>query len=212
MANVGKFIAYSNTIEMFSEEPGAILIGSGPGTYVSRANYIFSVEAASDRNKGVGPIIRMLFGDEVYLTEVQRKYILPLYEMEIRFGSMQANNPSSSLLAVLAEVGLLGFVVLVMLYSALITRSISFLRTALASQDRLLVPLSTALVAGSIYLCAIAPLDSYLEIARVTLPVWLLFWTVSVLIKMQKRERQEALALALYEAELSRMAQSEAVR
>jgi hypothetical protein len=91
---------------------------------------------------------------------------------------------------------------MVMIYATLIAKSIRYLRAALASEDKLLVPLSSALAVGAIYLVAISPLDNYLEVGRVTLPVWLLFWTVSVLSMIRRNEREAALVRAQYQMEM----------
>jgi hypothetical protein len=202
VTEMGKILAYTNTVELFSEEPTSLLVGTGPGTYVSRANYVFSIEVDRDRGKGVADIIQSVFGEDPYMTDVQRRYILPLYDMQSMFGSMQANNPASSILAVIAETGLIGFITMVMIYATLIAKSIRYLRAALASEDKLLVPLSSALAVGAIYLVAISPLDNYLEVGRVTLPVWLLFWTVSVLSTIRRNEREAALVRAQYQMEM----------
>ena len=189
LADIGKVLSYVNTVEMYSEEPTTILVGSGPGTYVSRANYIFSIEASAEKTKGVSQIIRAVFGDEPYSTEVSNRFIRPLYDMEARFGSMQSNNPASSVLAAGAETGIPGLVVIGMIYGAVLINAIRFLRYSLSILDRQLISLSSALVIGTVYLCIICLLDNYLEISRVTLPVWLLLWTVSVLVRDQRVTR-----------------------
>lgn len=182
----GKFQAYERTIDMYAENPTAILFGCGPGTYVSRANYTFTQELKGSQSKGVGPIVAKIFGDRDYSSDVYLTYIQPLAALETRYGSDQFNNPNSSILALAAETGLLGLALFVIIYTTLLKKSHRYLRYAIAKRDPLLMPLASALMIGSIYLCLISPLDNYLEIARITLPIWLLFWTVSTITQQQR--------------------------
>jgi hypothetical protein len=183
----GKVIAYGNTFSMFANEPITFLVGAGPGTMVSRAAYTFIIEANMSSAKGVGGFITAAFGNRSFNTDVFIKYIAPLYGLESVFGSVQANNPASSILASLAELGIPGLVILGFIYFTMLRHAFRYARFAIARQDPELVPLASALVAGSVYLCLLAPLDNYLEIARVTLPVWLLFWTVSAMVQARKQ-------------------------
>jgi hypothetical protein len=197
----GKYLSYVNTVTMFSENPLAILFGCGPGTYVSRANYTFTAEISDDRGKGVGSIITSVFGDKNYYTDVFVRYIYPLSNLETAFGSVQINNPNSSVLAAAAELGLPGLFVLFGLYVAVVRRSYRYLQYAKETRDEELLPLASSLFIGSVYLLLISPLDNYLEIARVTIPIWLLFWTVSTIVHERYRE---ALALMAVEEEEGR--------
>ncbi len=189
----GRVQSYLITGEMFMNEPGAVAVGTGPGTYVSRANYMFTYEL-NDRDKGVGNIIKSVFGDQTYYTDVQMKYMEPLKNEGEILGSVQLNSPLSSVLAAMAEMGLLGLALVTAIYATVIRQSVKYLRFAQKSRDELLLPLATALVMGALYLVQLALLDNYLEIARVTLPVWLLFWTVSTLVQLRTNQaRREAL-------------------
>lgn len=195
----GKYLSYANTVEMYGDHPLTIFFGAGPGTYVSRANYTFTVEIAASQGKGVGGIVTSIFGDKNYFTDVHMQYINPLYHLETLFGSMQINNPNSSILAAAGELGLPGLFVLGAIYIVAVRRSLRFLRYARRERDPVLLPLASSLVIGMIYLVLIAPLDNYMEIARVTIPNWLLFWTVSTLVRRhQEQKYQEQLIAAGY--------------
>ncbi|MCC7438559.1 MAG: hypothetical protein IT211_08685 [Armatimonadetes bacterium] len=184
--NYGKVKSYVNTWAMFEEYPYMAVIGSGPGTFVSRANYTFTIELSSSKSKGVGAILQSVFGNQNYYTDVQIDYILPLYGMEALFGSVQINNPNSSILANLAEVGIAGLIAISILYGMLIRHNIRFLQYAKFKKDEILIPLSTSLFVSSAYFVLIFPLDNYMEIARVSLPIWLLFWVVSNKVEIDK--------------------------
>lgn len=197
LLEVGRVQAYSNTIDMYLNEAGAVLIGAGPGTYVSRANYMFTYEL-NDRDKGVGKIITQLFGDQTYYTDVQMQYMDPLKSRGEILGSVQLNSPLSSVVAAMGEMGLLGLFIIMALYATMIAKAISYLRFAQKTRDSLLLPLAAALVIGAFYLVQLAFLDNYLEIARVTLPIWLLFWTVSTLVQLRRNDERRSALLSLW--------------
>ncbi len=186
LADYGKVKSYFNTADMFSEYPYMVVVGCGPGTYVSRANYTFTNEISTSKKKGVANILRTVFGDKPYLSDVQMQYIQPLYQLESLFGSIQVNNPNSSVLATAAEVGFSGLIIMVLLYGFLTVKALGYLRYAKAVADPVLLPLSTSLVITSLYFVMLSPMDNYIEIARVTLPLWLLFWTVSAMVRQHR--------------------------
>ena len=188
LSDFGKVLAYANTAAMYADHPVAVVLGTGPGTYVSRANYTFTVELMTTRVRGVGAFIRETFGDHDFRSDVFRKYIEPLYSLGAVFGSVQANNPASSYLASAAETGLPGLVIIAGMYIIMLRRSIRSLRYANAHLDPEILPLASALAIGVIYLLVISVLDNYMEIARVTLTIWLLFWTVTTLVQNRREE------------------------
>jgi hypothetical protein len=189
IGDFGKVVAYGNTFQMYGEEPKTIIFGAGPGTMVSRSAYTFIVEPMASAEKGVGRFVTGMFPDVDFRTDVFAEYVEPLFELESVFGSVQANNPASSILAVMSELGLPGLVLLILIYGTMMKQVVAYARFAIDRGDPELVPLASALVTGSVYLCLLAPLDNYFEIARVTLPVWLLFWTVSSMVQ-SRRQRE----------------------
>jgi hypothetical protein len=84
-----------------------------------------------------------------------------------------------------------------MLYATVIRRSLKYLRFARVRKDDML-PLATALVSSSIYLVCITPLDNYFEVARVTIPLWTLFWVVTQMYHQRKQENLMALYASQY--------------
>ena len=185
--NYGKVKSYINTWLMYEEYPYMAVVGSGPGTFVSRANYTFTIEMSGSKAKGVGVILQAIFGNQNYYTDVQIKYILPLYSMDLLFGSIQINNPNSSILANAAEIGISGLLIICILYGASLRRCIQYLQYAKLRRDVILIPLSTGLMISFMYFIFISPLDNYMEIARVSIPIWLLFWAVSNKIEIDRQ-------------------------
>jgi hypothetical protein len=185
----GKVIAYGNTFTMYQDHPSTVLFGAGPGTMVSRSAYTFIVEPLNSATKGVGAFVTGMFPNVDFRTDVFDTYVAPLFDLDSVFGSDQANNPASSVLAAMAELGIPGLILLSLIYFTLMRNVVRYARYAVERSDPEIVPLASALVTGAVYLCMLAPLDNYLEISRVTLPVWLLFWTVSA--KVHARRQRE---------------------
>jgi len=186
----GKFQAYPQTLRLFQERPIAMLAGVGPGNYVSRAYYTFSYEMGNS-DKGVGGLVKQWFGlRQPRFTKVSDKYLGP-YRSEVVFGSFQLSNPNSSILAPIAEIGLLGGAIIIGMYVFLVIKSFKLLQQA-KQFAREFLPLATALVAGSVYLFGLAFLDNYWEMSRATLPVWLLFWATSASVQLKQHEQTES--------------------
>jgi len=176
----GKIQAYFFSAEMFKDNPHLFLFGVGPGGYLSRANYTFSTEIATAiyRQKGVANIIRNTFGiSEPYTNDFIRRYRGRISN-EMFYGSYQLSNPQSSYLSLITEIGLIGGVFFISLYFYLLKKSIEYFRI-IKEHSTEYIPISIALVGSIVYLLGLAFLDNYWEMARVTLPVWLLFWTVA---------------------------------
>lgn len=165
------------------------MAGVGPGNFVSRAYYTFSYEMASSGSKGVGELVEDLFGlTGARFTKVSDHY-LGQYRGQAVLGSYQLSNPNSSILAPIAEIGLLGGVIIIGMYVFLVIKSFKLLQQA-KEFAREYLPLATALVAGSVYLFGLAFLDNYWETSRATLPVWLLFWATSAGVQVKRHEQE----------------------
>jgi len=184
----GKFAAYGQTAQMMVDDPTAILVGVGPGNYLSRASYTFSYELLRS-DKGVAVLVSNLFGIEgPRFTPIMDQY-LGWTGGESVFGSRQLSSPFSSFLAPTAEVGLIGGGIIIGIYLYLIRKSLKLMRIAKESVEEYL-PFAVALVGSTVYLFGLAFLENYWEISRVTLPVWLLFWgtNAGLRIKMKNAE------------------------
>jgi hypothetical protein len=189
----GKFLAYPQTIKMMEAYPHSILVGIGPGTYISRAYYTFSYEMIGfgKSEKGVSSLANKMFGVEsAKFSSISQEFLAPTQTGAI-LGTYQLSNPNSSYLAPIAEVGLIGGGIMILMYLYLLRKSFKLLRLAKEYVQEYL-PLASALVASSVYLFCLAFLDNYWEMSRVTLPVWLLFWgtNVGINIKLQKYEKK----------------------
>lgn len=187
-----KFQAFPATARLLWENPWILLVGVGPGNYISRAYYTFAVELSSAelKGKGVGSVVQQFFGvTKPWATEFSEQYLGRL-PREIAFGSYIFANPYSSYLAPIAEVGLLGAVAVFGLYGYMIRRSFQLVRLSRLSAPEAL-PLAAAALGGSVYLFGLGFVDNWWEVTRLVFPLWLLFWTAKAAVRAAEQERED---------------------
>lgn len=157
------------------------LIGTGPGTYSSRAWATFADSDSTSAANVAGPYARRLMGGALYHTDVSDKYVIPRMKAPPQYGTHQFSNPFSSYLALLAEVGPVAFLLLVGIYATGLVRSVRAVRyladTAAPGDPLPAVALATA--TAFFVLMQMALFDNWLEVARVTVPTWILFGIVA---------------------------------
>ena len=167
----------SHFARLYGAEPRYIATGTGPGTYSSRAWQTFSQLDSTSESNVQGEYASLLTGGETYSTDVSRKYVEPQYRKgESVQGSRALTAPFSSYGALLAEIGLLGFLLMAGIY---IRAFVQAIRMTVVARARALpgdpVP---ALVIGSatalFVLLQMGFLENWLEVARVTFPTWML--------------------------------------
>ena len=174
--------ALADIAELYSDHPRYMLTGTGPGTYSSRAWQTFSkADSTSDSNVAGGYVLA-LTGGRTYQTDVSAQYVEPkLEEADIVEGSRAVSSPLSSYVATMAEVGLMGFALIVLVYVrafALAARmTLSGLRAA-APRDPLPALLFGTAVAFGL-LIQMGVLENWLEVTRLTFLAWGLLAIVS---------------------------------
>lgn len=157
---------------LFSDTPRFALTGTGPGTYSSRAWRTFALERDVETSG-----MRALTGGRPYSTDVSDKYVQPqLRNLVIFSGSYAVSRPFASYLSLLAEVGVVGFILLVAAYVWALVRSV---RMALIAGRRAqpgdpLPALCCASAVAFFVLLQMGALDNWLEVTRITFVAWIL--------------------------------------
>jgi transcriptional regulator with XRE-family HTH domain len=168
---------------LFSDEPRFMITGTGPGTYSSRGWQTFARAGGSASASNVaGEYVEVLTNGRPYTTDVSDKYVVPqLRDAEVVDGSRALSSPFSSYLSLLAEVGVLGFVLIVALYlwafAYSLRMTLSSVRTA---QDG--DPLPALLCASTVaffVLLQMAMFENWFEITRLTFLSWIIFAVVT---------------------------------
>lgn len=173
----GKVRAARNIGSLYAEDASYVLLGTGPGTYSSRAWYTFHQFDSSSDSNVAGSYVSSIQGGSVYTTDVSDRYVVPLVEsQEVILGSKSLSNPLSSYLSLLGELGVTGFALILGAYLAALVMCWRMTLTTIR-EGRLDDPLPAVLIAATIsifVLLQMAFLENWLEVTRVTIPAWLL--------------------------------------
>ncbi len=169
--NLGKIQSFVNVGRIYTDSPIATLVGVGPGSYSSRASQTFTqvaLEPDSPTNVVYGYVSPTPPGA---LTE---KYIVPeVFKSEILFGSGTIDGPFNSYVALLAEVGVVGFALYAAIYYRVSKKVLAAGQKAWGERNSELFAISLAAICGLLTLFEMAFLDNWLEASRVTIPLWL---------------------------------------
>jgi len=166
---------------LYRDYPLAIAVGSGPGTFSSRAWQTFANADSTSTSNVQGAYAQRLTGG-AYETDVSKKYVAPQrQEGAVIEGSRALSSPHSSYLGLAAEVGLLGLALVVGVYLAALLRSFRIARREIA--DAIFgdpVPaLALATTIGFLTLLQMGFLENWLEVTRITFIVWAIFAVVT---------------------------------
>jgi hypothetical protein len=163
---------------LYNDEPQFIITGTGPGTFSSRGWQTFAGSEANSESNVAGSYALKLTGGHAYRTDVSDRYVQPLLQSrggEVA-GSRAVKSPYSDYIAVAAEVGFLGLLILVSIYVgafiAALRRTIAAARSPLPSD-----PLPALLLTTTIAFFALLQmglLDNWLEVTRLTFIAWAL--------------------------------------
>jgi hypothetical protein len=170
--------AVGGAMELASDEPRSLVVGTGPGTFSSRAWQTFA-NTYTPRTL-VDPVARAvtsLSGAQNYGTDVSDRYTLPklLYADSV-LGSKSINFPFSSYSSLMAEVGVVGLLAMLWIYFGALARSTRMTLSSIrhARRNDPLPPLLLAAAIGLLVLLQMALFGNWLEVLRLTAPTWML--------------------------------------
>ena len=167
--------ALTDIAELYSDSPLYMLTGTGPGTYSSRAWQTFSQAKSTSDSNVAGSYVLGLTGGRTYRTDVSAKYVEPKLEGgDVVDGSRAVSSPLSSYVATMAEVGLVGFALIVLVYVRALTQAarmaLSGLRAAAARDPLPAIAFGTTV--AFLLLLQMALLENWLEVTRLTFLAW----------------------------------------
>jgi DNA-binding XRE family transcriptional regulator len=166
--------------DLYRDLPEAIAIGSGPGTFSSRAWQTFAKAGSESFSNVQGAYAQRLVGG-VYSTDVSNEYVLPYAgTAEVVEGSRAVTSPHSSYLGLAAEVGLVGLALVVGVYALVLVRisRLSHVSIARAGGADSVPSLALATAVGFLTLVQMAFLENWLEVTRATFLVWIMLAVV----------------------------------
>lgn len=163
--------------ELYRDEPFVAAVGTGPGTFSSRAWQTFATAGSTSSSNVQGDYAQGLTGGS-YETDVSKKYVLPQRrEGSVVEGSRAVSAPYSSYFGLVAEVGLLGLAFIVGVYLAALFGSyrIAKKEIAEATGSDPIPALALATTIGFLMLLQMGLLENWLEVTRITFVVWAMF-------------------------------------
>lgn len=177
----GRLGIFENVFHLYTSSPSTIALGSGPGTYSSRAWATFAKAKSTSRSNVAGAYAMRFTGGEVYTTDVSEKYVIPQIEGPIIEGSHAVTSPFSSYASLLAEVGVIGFVLIVGAYLVASGRAVRMTRSVLVAPGvgDPVPALSLAMVVTIVTLVQMAFLENWWETTRATFVAWMLLAVVT---------------------------------
>jgi DNA-binding XRE family transcriptional regulator len=172
-----RLAAIANVGELYADHPRYIATGTGPGTFSSRAWQTFAFSESKSKSNVQGAYAKLVVGGGAYRTDVSDRYVLPHARRgTVYLGSRAATSPYSSWGSLLAEVGLLGLILIGSMYLLTLVRAGRMVLIARrgAQPGDPLPALLLAATAGLFILVQMAVLENWLEVTRVTFPTWIL--------------------------------------
>ena len=165
--------AGSDIVDVYTDEPHSIVMGAGPGTFNSRAweTYYSPYEEARSG-------IPLPFPAHLEQTDIAQKYTIPrMRNMQTVEGSFALVEPAASYYALLVEVGLVGFVLMVGIYVRAFLDSVRMSLAALrrAPDGDPLPGLMLASTAGFFVIIQMGILQNWWEVTRLTFILWMVF-------------------------------------
>ena len=166
----------SDVLDLYGDEPHFALIGTGPGTFSSRAWRTFALAGSTSESNVGGEYVLRLTGGELYRTDVSERYVIErLRAAEVVLGSRALTQPYSSYVALLAEVGVVGFALVLFLYLGALARAVRMTFATTGTRGRDAVPaLVLASAVGFFTLLQMGLLENWLETTRVAILPWVL--------------------------------------
>jgi hypothetical protein len=177
-----KIKTFDTVLNLYADQPQSILTGTGPGTYSSRAWQTFALIGIGSKANVAAPYVSKLTGGAAYHTDVSDRYVLPSYESPNRvLGSRALSSPFVSYTSLLAEVGVLGFIALMTLYSTALMRGVKAAGRTIgrSAPGDALPALCLATAVSFFVVLQMALFDNWLEATRVTAPAWMLLAVVT---------------------------------
>jgi hypothetical protein len=170
--------AADNVLKLYADKPLSIAIGTGPGTFSSRAWQTFAQAGSTSESNVQGKYVLALTGGKIYHTDVSDKYVLPEYQHgAVVEGSRQLSSPFATYFSLPAEVGVPGLILILMIYLRALGRAGRMARSSLqiARPGDPLPALLIACTTAFVVLLQMGLLSgNWLEVTRITFFSWAL--------------------------------------
>lgn len=171
--SLGKVQAYADVFAAYRENPHMLLVGSGPGTFYSRAasqfyagtgRSYYNPALAGDRSSNsMAGVIKPIAREPFYIRFYYNKSIVTV-------GTAQIDVPFASYVGLLGETGFLGTALYLAIYFRIYRKLKSCAYTL--RNDSKLYPLALSSLGFFIYAVVVAIYSNFLEMGRMTTILW----------------------------------------
>jgi hypothetical protein len=169
--------AARNVVRLYEDKPLAIAVGTGPGTFSSRAWQTFAQAGSTSHSNVQGKYVLALTGGKIYHTDVSDKYVLSERNGAVIQGSRQLSSPFATYFSLPAEVGVPGLILIFILYGRAAFRAGRMTVRTLQSA-RLGDPLPGLLIACTTAFVVLLQMGilsgNWFEVTRITFLTWAL--------------------------------------
>jgi hypothetical protein len=179
LADEGKARALLQVPEVLTSSPLVPLVGVGPGAYSSRAARALIPDLQDELGlllEPDGEVTTPTLGlVGVYRPPAMLRWVAPLmpYESYGAFGSLKTSGPFTSWASIPVETGVPSALLLLAMYGTAAAACIVAFRRGLAAHDVSRAGLAAAGLGGVLLLGLLSVFDNYLEITRLTVPLWM---------------------------------------
>lgn len=165
----GKVKAFRYLPSMFSEKSHYVFVGVGPGAYASRAFDTFANISKTYSN------VTTQYISSSYVSPMASKYIYPMYLEESKLmGSRTFDDPTTSYLSILAESGILGFILIFLIYYKALKLILEVRRNVHREFDKFHKVIAFASLGALLFLFQMSFFADWFATYRVTIPTWIL--------------------------------------
>jgi hypothetical protein len=175
---LGKIKAYSDVATAFKESSLIAFVGSGPGTFYSRAAkqfylpfyhpaslaYVASSDFQQRSSNSMAGVIEPLRVEAYFTRFYVHRRIFPI-------GSDQIDNPFASYIGILGEAGFVGILLYLGIYLSVFKRLRAACETLLKSKSDL-YPLAVSTAGFLVYTLTVSVYNNWLETGRITTLLW----------------------------------------
>lgn len=172
---IGKLQAGRNVLALYGQAPFAAILGVGPGSYSSRSfQYFTNLSAEQGGTMAFSDLGGML--PQYGPSQWAERFVIPvlLKGGEAQLGSWTMDGPYSSYLGLLAEVGIAGLMAFLWIHIRVLGRVLRVSRAAWHARDARRFGTAVASLIGLLFLAQMGLWDNWFEVARVTVPLWLM--------------------------------------
>ena len=198
--NIGKIKAYRDVFAAYHNHPHMLFIGSGPGTFYSRAGRRF-YNISESMYSEYSPLFHERETEQVYRTSdsmsgvIKRTLTNPFYKQFYDndkiygLGSGTTDEPFSSYAGLLGETGIIGTFLYLAIYITILKKLSFYLNRY--KEDQNIYPLIAACLGCLAYTMVLSLYRGWFEVGRMTTILWSMIAMVVTYVELDQDQQQK---------------------